>query len=163
MYLFDFKNLITGSLIVKISLRKFLTPELSQIRLDFFNILSRLVIASPLLHFYNDIPKMYLKIEFFGERFITVGAEEFWDAHMDHLVVLIQISFLWKIHRALFAREWSLARVSSQVIEVLTHWQDRESAGLSVIMLVQALKKFENSRLMIWSQEKVNPILCRRR
>ena len=47
---------------------------------------------------------------------------------MDHFDVLVEVTFLGKMHVAMRARVWLLSGVSPQVVKVLAHGEDGEGA-----------------------------------
>lgn len=79
---------------------------------------------------------MHLQIEFFGKRFLTMGAHELGHTEMYHLGVLVQVALLRELHVAVATLEWALSGVGPQVIKVLAHGENRELAcPLGVFML----------------------------
>lgn len=71
---------------------------------------------------------MNLKIKFFGKYFLAVRARKLGNPHVNHFDVLVKVTLLGKIHMAMGACVGLLARVSPQMVEVLTHGKDGEGA-----------------------------------
>ena len=69
---------------------------------------------------------MNLEIKFFGKNSLAVWARELASAHMNHFDVLVEVTFLGKMHVAMRAGVGLLTRVGPQVVEVLAHRKDGE-------------------------------------
>jgi len=76
-----------------------------------------------------------------------VRALKFGHSEMDHLGMLVQVAFLREAHIALGALEWPLPSVGPEMVEILAHGEDCESArralALASANLVFALEQFE--------------------
>ena len=89
---------------------------------------------------FLNIPEMHLKIELFGEEFVTMGTHEFGNSKMYHLGMLIQITFLGESHVTLATLEGALPCVCPQVVEILAHGKDTKLAFVVLRNRVLALE-----------------------
>ena len=82
--------------------------------------------------------------------------------HMDHLGVLVQITFLREPHVADLAFEGLLFSVGPKVVEEFAHRKYGEGAGApSFWVCVLAFEQLEKPPLQMGSQEVVNAeVLC---
>lgn len=92
---------------------------------------------------------MYLKIELFGEEFVTMGAHEFGHPKMYHLGMLIQVTLLGESHVTLATLEGAFPCVCPKVVKILAHGKDTKLAFFVLRNRVLALEQFEESRLRI--------------
>ena len=67
-----------------------------------------------------------MKIKFFGKYFFAVRARKLGNPHVNHFDVLVEVTFLGKMHVAMGAGVGLLTRVGPQVVEVLAHRKDGE-------------------------------------
>lgn len=71
---------------------------------------------------------MHLKIELFGEEFVTMWTHKFGNSKMYHLGMLVQIPLLRKFHVTLATLEGALSCVCPQVVKILAHGKDTKLA-----------------------------------